>query len=358
MRIAYTLEQCWHRVPGGTGIAAIEAGRELAMIDGVEMVGVAGRHMRPPTPGFTPPMPVASLPLGGPLLYEAWLRLKWPKTESVVEGADLVHATTIITPATSLPLVSTIHDLAFIRHPEFFTDHGNKVFNKSLNILRDSAAMLLCSSLATIEDCTTAGFEESRLRHVPLGVRIHDVSDADVDRVHTTYSLPSEFILFVGTLEPRKNLTRLVEALGSLPDAPPLVVVGMEGWGDAVAAVSHDVRFTGFVPAADLPALYRTCSVFAYPSILEGYGLPVLEAMSQGAPVVTSRGTSTEEVAGGAAVLIDPLDVESIANGIVVAMRDAAELRDRGLAHAQSCSWKRTAELTVQAYREVLGGAS
>jgi glycosyltransferase involved in cell wall biosynthesis len=98
--------------------------------------------------------------------------------------------------------------------------------------------------------------------------------------------------------------------------------------------------------------------VFAYPSILEGYGLPVLEAMSQGAPVVTSRGTSTEEVAGGAAVLIDPLNVESIANGIVTAMHDASNLRVRGMAHAQSCTWKRTAELTVQAYRDVLGGAS
>ena len=357
MRIAYTLEQCWHRVPGGTGIAAIETGRELAHIDGVEMVGVAGRHKRPPTAGFAPPMPVASLPLGGPLLYEAWLRLKWPKAESVVEGADLVHATTIITPATSLPLVSTIHDLAFIRHPEFFTDHGNKVFNKSMNILRDSAAMLLCSSLATIEDCKTAGFETSRLRHVPLGVSVHDVSDADVARIRTTYSLPSEFVLFVGTLEPRKNLTRLVEALSSMSDAPPLIVVGMEGWGDAAVTTSHDVRFTGFVPSADLPALYKACSVFAYPSILEGYGLPVLEAMAQGAPVVTSRGTSTEEVAGGAAVLVDPLEVESIAHGIVTALGDAQALRDGGKAHAQSCSWKRTAELTVQAYRDVLGGA-
>ena len=356
MRIAYTLEQCWHRVPGGTGIAAIEAGRELAHMDGVEMVGVAGRHLRPPTPGFFPPMPVASLPLGGPWLYEAWLRVKWPKAESVVEGADLVHATTIIAPATSLPLVATIHDLAFIRHPEFFTDHGNKVFNKSMNILRRKAAIVLCSSQATVDDCVSVGFDSSRLRLVPLGVRTHDVSDADIARVRTAFNLPQEFVLFVGTLEPRKNLTRLIEALGTMRDAPPLVVVGMDGWGDAVVTTTHDVRFTGFVAAEDLPALYAACSVFAYPSVLEGYGLPVLEAMAHGAPVVTSRGTSTEEVAGGAAVLVDPLDIESIADGISTALSDVASLRARGFTRAQQCTWKKTAELTVQAYREVLGG--
>lgn len=357
MRIAYTLEQCWHRVPGGTGIAAIEVGRELAHIEGVHMMGVVGRHRRPPTPGFDPPMPVAALPLGGRYLYEAWLRLKWPRVESVVHNADLVHSTTIIVPATSLPLVVTIHDLAFIRHPEFFTDHGNKVFNKSMNILRETAAMVLCSSEATVADCITAGFEPSRLRHVPLGVHMHDVSDADIARVRAQYVLPKEYILFVGTQEPRKNLARLIEALGQIPEAPPLVIVGMQGWGDDVPPTSHPVFFTGFVPADDLPALYRSCSVFAFPSLLEGYGLPVIEAMAHGAPVVTSKGTSTQEVAGGAAVLVDPFDIESIAVGIHTALADAENLRARGLLRAQECTWKHSAELTVNAYREVLGYA-
>jgi glycosyltransferase involved in cell wall biosynthesis len=356
VRIAYTLEQCWHRVPGGTGIAAIEAGRELTAIADLEMVGVAGRHMRPPTPGFAPPMKVAALPLGGPILYEAWLRLGWPKVESVVEGAQLVHATTIIAPATSLPLVATIHDLAFVRHPEFFTDHGNKVFNKSVKILREKASMVLCSSQSTVDDCVTAGFETSRLRHVPLGVTIHTVTENDRARVRDAYSLPSEFILFVGTLEPRKNLARLIEALASMHDAPPLVIVGMEGWGETAISTTHDVRFTGFVPAHDLPALYNMCSVFAFPSVLEGYGLPVIEAMAQGAPVVTSRGTSTEEVAGGAAVLIDPLDVASIAHGISQALANTDSLSKQGIARAHACTWEHTAALTAQIYREVLGG--
>lgn len=357
MRVAYILEQCWHRVPGGTGTAAVEVGRELVAIEGLDMVGVAGRHTHPPTEGFSPPMPVATLPFGRPWLYESWLRFKWPKVESVVNGADLVHATSIIPPATRLPVVTTIHDLAFLHHPEFFTDRGNRVFRRSLDRVRDTSAVVLCSSQATFDDCVVAGIEQSRLRHVPLGVTIHAVTDADRERVRATYSLPREFILFVGTLEPRKNLRRLIEAIDSIPGSPPLVVAGIEGWGDAGVASGHDVRFLGFVPSGDLPVLYNMSSVFAFPSVLEGYGLPVIEAMAHGAPVVTSRGTSTEEVAGGAAVLVDPLSVESIAEGISTALSNGIEMRANGLQRAQQCTWTRTAQLTYQAYQHAVGSS-
>jgi glycosyltransferase involved in cell wall biosynthesis len=112
------------------------------------------------------------------------------------------------------------------------------------------------------------------------------------------------------------------------------------------------------VPAHDLPALYEACTVFAFPSILEGYGLPVIEAMAHGAAVVTSRGTSTEEVAGGAAVLVDPLSVESIAAGVSEAMANRDQLRVGSIARAAEVTWYSSAEATVNAYREVLGTAS
>jgi glycosyltransferase involved in cell wall biosynthesis len=291
-------------------------------------------------------------------LFESWLRLRWPKVESVVDNADLVHSTTIIPPATSLPLVVTVHDLAFLRHPDFFTARGNKVFRRSLDIIRDKAAMVLCSSQVTLDDCRTAGIGADRLRLVPLGVTSQTITDVDRARVRATYDLPERFVLFVGTLEPRKNLARLIAALDSIRGAPPLVVVGMAGWGDHTPATAYDVRFTGFVPAHNLPALYEACTVFAFPSILEGYGLPVIEAMAHGAAVVTSRGTSTEEVAGGAAVLVDPLSVESIAAGVSEAIANVDELRARGLARAAEVTWSATAEATVSAYREVMGTAS
>lgn len=351
MRVAYTLEQCWHRVPGGTGTAALAMATAIAARGDVELVGVAGRHRRPPTEGFAPTIPVSALPLGGPLLYESWLRFGRPVVESVMETPDVVHATTVIPPATGRPLVVTLHDIAFVRHPEFFTARGNRVFTRSMRILRERAALVLCSSLSTMDDCVANGFDASRLRHVPLGVSPVDFGPDDEQRVRTKYSLPDEFVLFVGTMEPRKNLARLIEAMPRT--GLPLVVVGMKGWGDEPAPTGHDVRFTGFVPGHDLAGLYAASSVFAYPSVLEGFGMPVLEAMSAGAAVVTSRGTSTEEVAGGAAVLVDPVDVESIAAGIIDARNRRGELIEAGRARARQMTWGATAERVVSAYLEV-----
>lgn len=352
MRIAYTVEQCWRKVPGGTGTAAVEVLDELRLREDCDVVAVAGRHRRPPTAGFLPRGPVATFPVGGALLVEMWMRLGWPLVESVVADPDVVHSTTIIPPATTRPLVVTIHDLAFLRHPEFFTARGNRVFRRSLEMNIERAAMILCSSEATMADCRSAGFDESRLRHVPLGVRIHDVDDADRRRVRERHGLPEEFVLFVGTREPRKNLPRLIAALESIEGAPPLVICGIDGWGDNEVASTHEVRHLGFVDAGDLPALYSSCSVFAFPSVWEGYGLPVAEAMAHGAPVVTSRGTSTEEVAGGAAVLVDPESVESIADGVRRALRERDDLIAAGVERARRLSWAATADDTMAAYRD------
>jgi glycosyltransferase involved in cell wall biosynthesis len=361
VRAALTFEQCWRDAPGGTGIAAVELGRALAARDDVSVVGVAGRRRRAATAGYVPTVEMKWLPVAGPLLVETSLRFGWPRVESATGPLDVLHATSIIPLASdaSLPLVVTVHDLAFLHHPSYFTARGRDVFARSLHYLRRRATLVLCSSRATFDDCAANGFSTETLRLVPLGVRLRTATAAQVQEVRTRLALPHEYLLFVGTLEPRKNLPRLLDAHESLgASVPPLVVVGAAGWGDDEwsrrITASSNVMLTGHVSGADLSAVYAGAQALCYPSLMEGFGLPILEAMSQGTPVVTSAGTSTQEVAGGAAVLVDPLSVESIAEGIRDALARRGELAQLGLERAKGASWDATADLVARAYRDAV----
>ena len=355
VRVAYTLEQCWHRVPGGTAVSALEVARAMTHVRrDIELVGVSGKHLEDPQLNFDLSIDVVGLRVSRALLYEMSLRLNQPKVERSMTEIDLVHCTTIIPFATNKKMVATVHDLAFLHHPEFFTRRGNDVFRRSLKILKKRADVLLCSSQATVNDCLNEGFEPDRVRHVSLGVRSVLATQDEVDLVRKKYSLPTEYLLFVGTLEPRKNLARLVGALRGRSDLPPLVIAGADGWGDIDVPHSANVQFIGHVDDQHLGAVYAGASVLCYPSLWEGFGLPILEAMAQGTPVVTSIGTSTQEVACGAAVLVDPLSEESIRNGIDEALRDADVLRQRGRVCAAQATWDKTALATARIYDEVV----
>ncbi len=354
VRVAYTLEQCWHGVPGGTGVAALRTAEAMEGCADVELIGVAGRHRDVPDEEWLPTIPWRQLPIATPWLYETWLYAGWPRPESVTGDVDVVHATTNIVCPTTKPLVVTLHDLAFLRRPHHFTKHGNRIFNRSLKLIERWADLILCSSEVTMDDCAAAGLAVDRLRHVPLGVEVDHATIDDVRRVRQAYALPDPYLLFVGTVEPRKNLRRLTEAIQMLDEPLPLVVAGSKGWGDADSDLSGEVRFLGFVPADDLRALYAGAQVFCYPSVHEGYGLPVLEAMAQGAPVVTSIDTATAEAAGGAAVLVDPNDTADIARGISDAVAKRFELVAQGRHRSAQATWQTTAELTARAYRELL----
>ena len=356
VRVAYTLEQCWHDAPGGTAVAALEVARRLAPCRDVTLVGVAGRHRAAPLPAWRSPIPIAQLPMPRPVLYESWLRARRPLVERVTGPVDVAHATGFVPCATRAPLVVTVHDLAWAHAPDRHTRQGHRVLRRSLEVTRDAATLVVTSSEASRRDLEEHGIDAARLRVIPLGVDEPRATPAEITDVRNSYGLPSRFVLFVGTLEPRKNLARLAAAMKRLDAPMPLVVAGPTGWGDVAAGVDGDVRFLGFVPAAHKRALFAAAEVFAYPSEFEGFGLPVLEAMAQGTPVVTSRGTSTEEVAGGAAVLVDPFDVDAIAAGIDDATRRADELAALGTRRAASMSWDASARATLEVYREADGG--
>lgn len=362
LRVAVTLEQCWHRVPGGTARATLESVAALDRRGDVELVGVAARHSHPPAPAWRPPIPVEHLPLPRPLLYESWHYLRRPRVDRATGDVDVVHVTGMAMPPPSAPLVVTVHDLDFVHDPSHVTRHGLRFFRRAIELTRRDATIVVAPSTATIDDCADHGFDRGRLRLVPWGVHKVDVDEATVNRVRQRYGLARRYVLFVGTIEPRKNLPRLVEAFAKAdPPDTDLVLAGAQGWNEEldrlIAPARSRVKVTGFVEPADLAPLYRGAALFCLPSLREGFGLPVLEAMVQGTPVVTARGTSTEEVAGDAALLVEPTDAGAIAEAIRAVLDDpslAADLGRRGAERASGYTWERTAELLVAAFGEAV----
>jgi glycosyltransferase involved in cell wall biosynthesis len=363
VRVAVVLEQCWHRVPGGTARAALQQARAVAATRRIDQVGVAAWHRRPPAPSWRPPIPVRHLPLPRKLLYESWNRLRRPGVELVTGRVDVVHATGYAVPRRTCPLVVTLHDVAWRRDGSMFTANGVQFLEGALQRTRDDADLVLCPSNATLDDCVSAGIEPARLRMIPWGIASDQVAaDEDVERARDRYGIEGRYVLFVGTLEPRKNLPRLLEAMTRLPhEDVVLAVAGPVGWGDALGKAEDPARklgnrlkLLGFVAPEDLPPLNKGAAVVCYPSLWEGYGLPVAEALAQGAPVVTSAGTATEElVTGGAGVAVDPYDPDAIAGALTKVLDNfdyAEQLRQAALERAAERTWATTAAQTIAAY--------
>lgn len=368
IRVAVTVEQCWHRVPGGTATSTLGTLSALADRADLEPIGVAARHGAPPTDAFVPPIPVVHMGLPRPVLYESWHALRWPKVERATGPVDVVHGTAVAVPPSDAPLVMTIHDLAFLADPTQATRHGNRFFRRGTELARRHAARVIVPSEATAAECRDAGFDPDLLRVVPWGVEIRDVSDDDVAAARSRHGLDRPFVLFVGTVEPRKNLAGVVGAMEVVSTVHPevdLVLVGPEGWNEDLAArleplerAGVTVHRLGFVALTHLPALYAACEAFCFPSLREGFGMPVLEAMAHGAPVVTSAGTATSEVGGDVALLVDPDDHEAIGEALLRIIGDralASDLGRRGRARAAGFTWDAVAEATVAVYREVAG---
>jgi len=272
-----------------------------------------------------------------------WLDLAWyPHVlPHRARDADVLHCPTYRAPLrSSVPVVVTVHDLAVLRRPEAFPP-WTRTYSRLVvpRVVRAARIVAAVSEFTADEVERLLGLPRERIRVVP--------NAADASFSPDGPRADGDYVLAVGTLEPRKNLARAIEAARRL--GLELRVAGDPGWG-GIEARGPGVTWIGFASDDELARLYRGARCVVYPSLYEGFGIPVLEAMACGAPVVTSRGGATEEVAGGAAVLVDPEDAASIAAGITEAVARADELRAAGLRRARDYSWDESARLLLAAY--------
>ncbi len=306
-----------------------------------------------------PPTPLVRVPV-----FLAYELLRRP--------VDVLHVQYTAPPFCRVPVVVTIHDLAFEHLPETFTRRGS--FQLKLTVRRTAKK---AARIATVSEYSRQDL--LRTYHLPPekvvvtynGIEPHFTpqpkSPGESSEIRQRFGIARDFLLAVGSLQPRKNLVRLIRAYAKLRNenenfTRQLVIVGRKLWlADEIFAEvqkqrwAEDVILTGYVADEDLPALYRSASAFVYPSLFEGFGLPPLEAMACGAPVVTSDTSSLPEVTGDAALLIDPHDEQSLANALIEVVNNKplrASLREKGIAQAGKFTWREAAEKTLRLYRE------
>jgi len=283
---------------------------------------------------------------GGPgraatIARDLWWYPQGLTREARKRGVSVLHCPTFRGPvSTSIPLVVTVLDLAVLRHPGMFNQWSRRYSRLAVpRVVQAAAAVITISEFTKQEVIDVLGTSPEKVHAIPIAVEEPFTPDGP--------RAEGDYVLSVGTLEPRKNLARVVEA--SQRAGAELRVVGAEGWGGVKVA-----GWVGRVSDEELAALYRGARCVVYPSLYEGFGLPVLEAMACGTPVVTSRGGATQEVADDAAVLVDPLDAAAIASGIEEAFARSDELRAKGPERAQAFSWDRVARETLAVYERVV----
>ncbi len=305
---------------------------------------------------------IARAPLSERLMVALWQRAQLPlPVELVTGGCDIFYSPDFVLPPTrARKKFLTVHDLSFKRVPETAVPNLKWYLEGAVPRAVARADLILADSNATRNDLIElfhAPAPRVQTLYSGYDARFQPIrEERELERVRTTYELHKPFILHVGTIEPRKNLARLIQAFGQLPQRREieLVIAGGRGWmyDEIYAApekfgVSASVHFIGFIPDADLPALYSLAELVAYPSLYEGFGLPVLEAMACGAAVVTANNSSLPEVAGDAALLIDARDVDALAWAMQRFLDDTTWRRimqQKGLAQAKKFSWQKSAE--------------
>ncbi len=291
--------------------------------------------------------------------------------ELVPYKLDVLHSPDFIPPSrVRCPSVITVHDLAFLLYPRFLTRDSARYYGQVDLAARQADHIIAVSESTKRDTIRLLGVPEEKISVIyeaahPL---FSPITNPDaIARTRTRYQLPESFILFVGTIEPRKNLPTLLRAFRRLRDNyktdTVLAIAGNRGWlAEEVDSVTADlkldgaVRFLGGVPNEVLVYLYNAAKLFVFPSFYEGFGLPPLEAMACGTPVITSNVSSLPEVVGDAATLVKPEDIDGLTVAMWRVLTDEnlrREMRAKGLKRAQTFSWERTATETMRVYEQV-----
>ena len=288
---------------------------------------------------------------------------------------DLLHVQYTAPPFARCPIVSTIHDLSFEHLPETFTRHSRAQLRLTVRrTARKAARILTLSEFSRRDIIETYAVNPDRVLVTPAAApaRFAPVeNETELKEIRERYRIKANYLLSLGSLQPRKNMARLIEAYASLQklcsndQLPQLVFAGKPGWlDDEIYRAARrenrneSIKFVGYVPDKDLPALYSGAICFVYPSFFEGFGLPVLEAMQCGAPVIAGNRTSIPEVAGDAALLFDAFDSRALAEAISRMIDNSdfrEEMRVKGLERARTFNWITTARLTLRAYEQAAG---
>jgi len=276
-----------------------------------------------------------------------WSRLGRPPVERFLGHVDVLHFSDWMVPPQRGGIRSTmVHDLVPLLHPEWVTPRTRSMHGYKYARTVECDLVFVNSAYTGRDVEEHLGVPADRIRVAPPGVAGEYVAEGDVAELGRPY------VLSLATLEPRKNLRTLVEAWGPLREELALAVAGGAGWGDQQLPDEEGILKLGFVREEEVPRLMRGAAVFVYPSLFEGFGMPIVEAMACGVPVVASAHPSMDEACGGAAVRIDPSDADAIAAGIREAIARRDDLVAAGLTHAAGFTWRRCGEIHLQAFEE------
>lgn len=355
MKIAIDISQIVY----GTGVSAYTRNlvENLLKIDSVdEFILFAGALRRkddllklfPQTKTFPIPPALADL---------VWNRLHALPIEKLIGKVDVFHSSDWSEPPSKAFKVTTVHDLGPILYPRLFPREFIRdivaTHRQKLSWVKKETDRIIVPSASTKNDLISLGFDGSKIRVIPEAPSaiFKPASKESIEKLKNKYKISGKYLLAVG-MNVRKNTENIIRAfdLARSGEDLKLIFVGLPKYIDIEE--TRNVRIAGQVPIEELPVFYSGSEALVYPSFYEGYGLPILEAFACGIPVVTSNVSSMPEVAGEAAVLVDPMDANSIADGIHTALKGPKGLIEKGFARVKQFSWEKTAKMTLDVYRE------